>query len=38
MTVNFLNLVKENDTRVQEVQKSPKQDKPKEVHTKILHN
>ena len=36
MTENFPNLVKEIDMQVQEAQ-SPKQDEPKEVHTKI-HN
>ena len=37
MTKNFPNLVKEIDIQVQEVQ-SPKQDEPKEAHTKIYYN
>ena len=37
MTENFPNLVKEIDMQVQEAQ-SPKQDEPKEVHTKTHHN
>ena len=34
---NSPNLVKEIDIEVQEAQ-SPKQDEPKEAHTKIYHN
>ena len=37
MTENFLNLVKEIEIQVQEVQ-SPKQGESKEVQTKIHHN
>ena len=37
MTENFLNLVKEIDIQVQEAQ-IPKQDEPKEAHTKTHHN
>ena len=37
MTENFLELVKEIDIQMQEMQ-SPKQDEPKEAHTKIHHN
>ena len=37
MTENFPNPVKETDTQIQEAQ-SPKQDVPKEAHTKAHHN
>ena len=37
MTENFTNLKKIKDTQVQESQ-SPKQDEPKEAHTKTHHN
>ena len=37
MNENFLNLVKETDTQVQEAQ-SPKQDGCKEAHSKTHHN
>ena len=37
ITENFPNLAKEIDIQVQEVQ-SPKQDEPKEAHTKTYHN
>ena len=37
LTENFPNLVKEIDIQVQEV-KDPKQDEPKEAHTKTHHN
>ena len=37
MMENFSNLVKETDIQVQEIQ-SPKQDEPKEAHTKTPHN
>ena len=34
---NFLNLVKEIDIQIQEVQR-PKEDEPKEAHAKTHHN
>ena len=37
MTENFPNLVKEVDIQVQKAE-GPKQDEPKEAHTKIHHN
>ena len=37
MIENIPNLVKEKDTQVQE-EKSHKQNKPKEAHTKLYHN
>ena len=37
MMENFSNLVTEIDIQAQEVQ-SPKQDEPKEAHTKTYHN
>ena len=37
MKENFSNLAKERDIRVQEAQ-SPKQDRPKDIHTKTHHN
>ena len=37
MTENFPNVMKENNTQVQEAQ-IPKQNEPKEDHTKTHHN
>ena len=37
MTENFLNLMREKVTKVQETQ-CPKQDEPKEAHSTMCHN
>ena len=38
MAENFPNLVKEIDMQVQKAHRVPKQDEPKEAHTKTQHN